>query len=309
MTPVLDLVGVERRHPGGRGVGPVDLRVAAGEVVALVGPNGAGKSTLLRVLAGLDRPAAGRVGWFGGGAAAARSRMGLLLDTVAEEDSWSGRQSTHFWCRQWVGDAGRARALTDGALLRFGLGTVADEPVGAYSFGMRRRLGLAQALVHEPDLALLDEPSAGLDPDGVGRLAAELRRRRAAGATTVVASNDPGLVARVSDRVALLDDGRVVRCETPAVLLAAVPAARVAELSLEGAADLEALGRVAGVEAVERVPGGAHVRFGDAAALPGLVAAADAPGGRLRALRLREPDLGDSFLALTGRPLREEVRA
>lgn len=231
--------------------------------------------------------------------------MGLALDVPVEEESWSGRQSTHFWCRQWVGDAGRARDLADAALRRFGLEAVADEPVGAYSFGMRRRLALAQALAHEPRLALLDEPSAGLDPDGVRRLGGELGRRRARGRATVLASNDPDLVARVADRVALLDAGRMVRCDTPAALLATVPQARVAELSLDGGADVTALRGVDGVEAVDAVPGGAVARFRGEAALPRLVALADGPDGRLRGVRLREPDLGDAFLALTGRPLRE----
>jgi ABC-2 type transport system ATP-binding protein len=306
---VLVAEGVERRHRGGRGVGPVDLRVGAGEVLALVGPNGAGKSTLLRVLAAADRPQRGRVGWFGSwSAATGRAGMGLALDVAVEEESWSGRQSTHFWCCQWIADRSRARRLADAALHRFGLDGVADEPVGAYSFGMRRRLALAQALAHEPRLALLDEPSAGLDPEGLQRLGEELGRRRGQDAGTVLASNDPGLVARVSDRVVLLDAGRVVRCDTPAALLAEVPAARVAELSLDGGVDTAAIRAVDGVEAVERVPGGAVVRFRGEAALPRLVAAADAPGGRLRGLRLREPDLGDAFLALTGRPLREQPR-
>ena len=298
---------VERRHRGGRGVGPVDLRVDAGEVVALVGPNGAGKSTLLRVLAAADRPQRGRVAWFGTwSAATGRAGMGLSLDVAVEEESWSGRQSTYFWCRQWVADGERARALADAALGRFGLEAVADEPVGAYSFGMRRRLGLAQALAHQPRLALLDEPSAGLDPDGVERLAGELSRRRDGGAATVLASNDPALVARVSDRVALLDAGRMVACDTPAALLARVPTARIAELSLAGAADLTGLLRIPGVESVEPITAGILVRFRGEAALPRLVAVADAPGGRLRGLRLREPDLGDAFRALTGRPLGED---
>ena len=300
---------VERRHPGGRGVGPVDLRVEAGECVALVGPNGAGKSTLLRVLAAADRPQRGRVGWFGTwSAATGRAGMGLSLDVAVEEESWSGRQSTHFWCRQWVADAGRARELADFALRRFGLDAVADEPVGAYSFGMRRRLGLAQALAHEPRLALLDEPSAGLDPDGVQRLGEEVGRRRGLGAATVLASNDPSLVARVADRVALLDAGRLVRCNTPAALMAEVPRTRIAELGLDGGVDAASLLAVEGVEAVEPLPGGAVVRFRGETALPRLVALADVPAGRLRGLRLREPDLGDAFLAMTGRPLREVVR-
>ena len=305
---VLRAAAVELRHRGGRGVGPVDLTACAGEVVALVGPNGAGKTTLLRVLAGVSRAQRGEVRWFEtASAATGRAGMGLALDVAVEEESWSGRQSTYFWCRQWIGDAGRARHLTGAALRRFGLDGVADEPVGSYSFGMRRRLAVAQALAHEPPLALLDEPSAGLDPDGLGRLCEELARRRECGATSVLASNDPGLVARVADRVALLDSGVVVRCDTPAALLATAPAERVVELRLGGSLDVDAMRAVAGVVAVDLLHSGACVRFGGAGCLARIVAAADSGRSRVVGVRVREPDLGDVFLALTGRTLVDEA--
>jgi len=304
--PALVAHGVVRRWRGGRGVGPVDLVAAEGEVLALVGPNGAGKTTLLRVLATVDRPQGGEVRWFGAGSPArGRHHLGLALDTCAEEESWTGRQATYFWCRQWIAGAVRGRELTAAALRRFGLEDVADEPVATYSFGMRRRLALAQALVHEPALALLDEPSAGLDPDGVDCLAAELARRRVRGATTVVASNDPALVARVSDRVVLLDAGRVVGADTTAALLATAGADLVAELTLGGRPDAAAFRHVPGVEGADVVAHGAVVRFRGRSALPAIVAAAEAGGARLLALRVREPDLGDVFLVLTGRWLVE----
>jgi ABC-2 type transport system ATP-binding protein len=305
----VEALGVERRHRGGRGVGPLDLRVEPGEVVAVMGPNGAGKTTLLRVLATLDRPAGGVVRWWDGGATQARRSLGLALDSAVEEPTLSGLQATHFWCRQWVGERRRAGEMCEAALQRFGLWEVRHEPVCAYSYGMRRRLALAQALVHEPALALLDEPTAGLDPAGVEALVAELRRRSDAALATVVASNDPNFAAAAAHRVAFLSAGRLLRCAPPAELLAAVRAARIAELSVatgEAALDLEALRRVAGVEKVEPRPlGGALVHFHDPAALPGIVAVADHPGGRLRAVRLHEPDLRDAFRELTGLELVE----
>ena len=298
--------GVVRRHRGGRGVGPVDLRVAAGEVVVLMGPNGAGKTTLLRLLATLDRAQQGALRWRGAGAARARRSLGLCLDSAAEEPTLSGLQAAHFWCRQWIGDGARAREMCEDALRRFGLSAVRDEPVGAYSYGMRRRLALVEALAHRPSLALLDEPTAGLDPAGVAALQDELRRRSAAGAATVVASNDPGFAAAAAHRVAFLNDGLLLRCAPPAELLDAVAGARVAELALAAPLDRpthDALRAIAGVEAVEAHPGGATVAFTDQAALPRIVAVADQPGGRLR---LHEPDLAEAFRQLTGERLSEE---
>jgi ABC-2 type transport system ATP-binding protein len=306
--------GVVQRHRGGRGVGPVDLRVEPGEVVVLMGPNGAGKTTLLRLLATLGRPQRGELLWFGSPRGrTAREGIGLSLDTAVEEATLSGLQAAHFWCRQWVRDDAAALQLCEESLRRFGMWEVRDEPVGAYSFGMRRRLALVEALAHQPRLALLDEPTAGLDPSGVQALGGELRRRSAAGCSAVVASNDANFSAAAADRVAFLVDGRLVHCAPPRELLAAVGVARVAELQGHDATsplDVAALRAVPGVERVDvRSDGGAVVvRYRDAAVLPRIVAAADLPGGRLRTMRLHEPDLADAFRELTGADLAREQR-
>jgi ABC-2 type transport system ATP-binding protein len=294
---------VERRYRGGRGVGPVDIAIAAGEVVVLMGPNGAGKTTLLRLLATVDRPQRGRLLWSGDpDVRRARRSLGLAFDAVAEEESLSGLQAAYFWCRQWVADRREARRLCGDGLRRFGLWEVRDEPVGAYSFGMRRRLALVQALAHRPRLALLDEPTAGLDPAGVGALLGELQRRSRAGDATVVASNDANFAGRAGDRVAFLAGGMLVRCASPADLLSAVGVARVALLDVESL-DLDALRELGGVERVDALPDGAAVRYRDPVVLPRIVAAADHPGGRLRQMRLHEPDLADAFRELTGHAL------
>ena len=220
-----------RRYPGGRSVGPIDLDVRAGEVLALMGSNGAGKSTLLRLLASADRGDGGRLTWWGDRSPRrARRRIGYAADEPVEETTLSLRQSTYFWCRQWVRDPRLARRLTTETLDRLGLGERADEPVGTLSYGLRRRLALAQALVHRPALALFDEPSAGLDPDGAAVVSAALRARAASGQTTVVASNDPEFVAGVADRVAMLHQGRCLRVAPLPELLAEVPRRRIVEL-------------------------------------------------------------------------------
>jgi ABC-2 type transport system ATP-binding protein len=302
-APAIDARGVERRHRGGRGVGPVDLCVEGGEVVVLMGPNGAGKTTLLRVLAGIDRMQRGEVRWFGGDVRSARRSIGLALDDAVEEATLSGLQSAYFWCRQWVGDAATARQLCSDALRRFGLWPVRDEPVGAYSFGMRRRLMLVEALAHRPRLALLDEPTAGLDPEGVQVLLEVLRERSADGLATVAASNDAAFAAAAARRVAFLSGGRLVRCAPPAELLGLVSAGRVAELVVAGSVDAAALRAIPGVARVVATTDGITVEFADGPALPRIVAIADAPAGNLVQLRLHEPDLRDAFAALTGEVL------
>jgi ABC-2 type transport system ATP-binding protein len=297
--------GVVRRYRNGRGVGPLDIDVRAGETMALMGRNGCGKTTLLRMLATVSRPQHGEVRWFGGDAATARRQLGLALDGALEDGGLSGRQATHFWCAQWIADPRQVRARTDSVLASLGLAGAADDAVASYSFGMRRRLALAAALVHDPALALLDEPTAGLDPDGCQQLAALIAGRTGRGQSSVIASNDPAFVEMVADRVAFLDDGAVVRCAPPRDLLAALPAGRVADMVIDGGISHAALRDVPGVIAVTIDGATVAVRFEGDRAIATLVAAADAPGGRLRELRLRRPDLSDCFRELTGRALRD----
>ena len=307
------VTGAVRRYPGGRSVGPIDLDVRAGEVLALMGSNGAGKSTLLRLLASADRSDAGRVTWWGDEHPQhARRRIGYAADEPVEETTLSPRQSTYFWCRQWVADPRRARRLTAETLASLGLGDRADEPVGTLSSGLRRRLALAQALAHRPALALFDEPSAGLDPEGVEVVTAALRSRAAAGQTSVVASNDPEFVAGVADRVAMLHEGRCLRVAPLPELLAEVPRRRIVELRVGDSGDgalTEALaGRVAslgGVVLRSAAEGLVVAELEEDAALSRLVAAADSIGPGVRSLEVRRPDLRECFRALVG-PVRED---
>jgi ABC-2 type transport system ATP-binding protein len=297
--------GISLRFGNGRGVGPVDLEVGLGESLALMGRNGCGKTTLLRILATVARPQHGAVRWFGAGAAAARARVGLALDGALEDGGLTGRQATHFWCAQWVAGTAEVADRTAAMLERVGLAAAADEPVASYSYGMRRRLALAAALAHDPALGLLDEPTAGLDPEGFVQLAAIIRERSAHGRTTVVASNDPGFVESVAHRVAFLDEGEVVRCAAPADLLADLPPGRVAELVTSRPLDVAALRRVPGVVSVAAEGLTARITFEGDDLIAVIVAAADAPGGRLSELRLRRPDLADCFRELTGRLLED----
>ncbi len=297
--------GLVRRYRNGRGVGPIDLDVSASETVALMGRNGCGKTTLLRVLATVSRPQRGQVRWGGKSATAARAQLGLALDGALEDGGLTGRQATHFWCAQWISDAREVAARTDAVLQQLTLATAADERVATYSYGMRRRLALAAALVHQPALALLDEPTAGLDPEGSAQLELLIGERAARGCSTVVASNDARFVEAVADRVAFLDDGLLVRCASPSELLAALPRGRVAELVVDGFCDLSTLRGLPGVLEVTREGAVVVARFDGERTIAALVAAADAPGGRLRELRLRRPDLGDRFHDLTGQPLEE----
>ena len=301
---VLDAVDVERRYRNGRGVGPMTLHVTCGERVAVMGPNGAGKTTLLRILATGVRPRRGVVRWYGTTSPRrARRLLGFAPDVIVEEGALSARQSTYFWCRQWMSSV-EAGGFVDDALTQFGLHDVADEPVSSFSFGMRRRLGLAQALVHRPRLALLDEPTAGLDPEGVDSLIEALRERAQRGHPTIIATNDCDFVGAACDRVLFLDDGALVWDAAPSELLQWLGSRRVAELEVPPQFSTDALQAIDGVGDISREDGIVRLELLDDRALADVVTVADGSAGGLHGLRLHTPDLGDAFRNLTGRSLR-----
>ena len=188
----------------------VSLDIAPGERVALVGHNGAGKTTLFKLMLGLIAPTSGEISILGArpqGAAGAlqRGAVGFLPENVAFEPGMTGRETLAFFAR--LKDIGRASV--EDFLTRVGLEKAADRRVGTYSKGMRQRLGLAQALLGDPELLLLDEPTTGLDPIVRGDfydIVADLQRR---GVTVVISSHVLSELETRTDRTIILHRGRV----------------------------------------------------------------------------------------------------
>ena len=206
----------------------VDLTVEAGEVVVLLGPNGAGKTTLLRILALLLAPTGGRLVLFGTDAtrapAALRRRIGYAGHEISCYPDLSGAENLAFYA-QLFGVAEPAARIAR-LLAWAGLDGAGRRPVRTYSRGMSQRLALARALLHEPDLLLLDEPFSGLDPDAVERLQQQLLELRAAGHSIVLATHDVDRAAPVASRIAILHRGRIAwagdgRADDAAVIVAA----------------------------------------------------------------------------------------
>jgi len=204
----------------------VDLTVEAGELVVLLGSNGAGKTTLLRVLATLLRPSGGTLALFGEDASrrppSTRRRIGYVGHESACYPDLTGRENLEFHAElHGIGD-GPARIVD---VLRWaGLEDAARRPVRVYSRGMTQRLALARALLHGPELLLLDEPFSGLDPAAVTRLQALLVELRRAGHAIVLSTHDLDRVATVATRVAMLHRGRIAWAQdgpSDAIVLAA----------------------------------------------------------------------------------------
>jgi len=241
--PAVRLRGLVQAFPVGLGLRrrevlrDVHLELARGEGLGLVGPNGSGKSTLLRLLAGVDLPRAGTIEVLGGSPRepGVRARVGWM-----PEDSPFPRELGARAALELIGElnglAGRAaRERARAMLSRVGLEREARTPLARFSRGMLRRFGLAQAVLHTPELVLLDEPTAGLDAPGFELLDALVGEARARGAAVVIASHLVGDVHRHCERLAVMIDGRLAAQGTPLELLAqADPAEAVAEAEVAG---------------------------------------------------------------------------
>jgi heme exporter protein A len=209
-TPVV-AEGLRRTFAGMTVLAGVDLVVEGGECVALLGANGAGKTTLLRVLATLLRPSGGRLRLFGEDAASRPAAVLRKIGYVGHESACyvdlTARENLAFYAELYgVTDADeRVAELVEWT----GLGSAARRPVRTFSRGMTQRLALARALLHRPELLLLDEPFSGLDPQATSTLDALLRDLRAAGHAIVLATHDVPRAAALASRVVMLHRGRI----------------------------------------------------------------------------------------------------
>lgn len=206
---------VSRNFGRRRALVRVSLTCQAGEIIGLLGPNGAGKSTLLSILATLLTPSSGEVRYGGRTAAEAggalRGCIGLLAHDLHLYPELSARENLTFFGRLYdVPDVDRR---VDAALERAGLTSRADDGVSGFSRGMRQRLALERALLHEPRLLLLDEPFTGLDDASTSTLVARLRELRGRGGILVLTTHDLDVADGLIDRMAVLRDGRLASAE------------------------------------------------------------------------------------------------
>ena len=220
MTPDferVELSELSRRFGRRRAVWKVTLAAQSRDIVGLLGPNGAGKSTLIGMLATLVAPSSGTIkfGTADGSrsSAAIRARIGLLAHELHLYPELTARQNLAFFARLYGLDAAH---VVPGALDAAGLTDRADDDVSSFSRGMRQRLALERALLHNPRLLLLDEPFTGLDDRAVTLVSSRLRELAANGAIVIVATHDLDLADGLVTRVALIRDGKLVADEPAA---------------------------------------------------------------------------------------------
>ena len=308
--------GLTKRYGGLTALDDLDLAVPERSIVGFLGPNGAGKTTAMKLLVGLARPSAGSAHVFGldvaRHSAEVRTRVGYLAQDPRFYEHLSARETLRFVARFFYsGPASAIERRIDELLDLVDLAGKADRPIRGFSGGERQRLGIAQANVNEPDLLLMDEPAAALDPAGrqaVLAILARLRERTTVFFSTHILDD----VQRVADRVAILDHGRLLAYAATPELLAG-DGATTFELGVRGPLEAlrTALGAEAWVEGIDpRGDGGDQVLYVrvndvDAAEAQLLRVALAVPGVIVRHFRRRSFELEEVFLRLVDDSRRE----
>jgi ABC-2 type transport system ATP-binding protein len=300
-----------------RAVDGIDLVVEPGEIFGLLGPNGAGKTTTMNMLATLLIPTSGTIRVLGidplERPREVRARLGAML-SGERSLYWklTARENLEYFAALYHVPPDETKVRIANVLAAVKLADRADDYVERYSTGMRQRLALARALLPNPPLVVLDEPTVGLDPQASRDLRDRVRELKAQGRTVLLTTHYMEEADQLCDRVAIIDHGRIVALDTPAALKRTIRAEEVVHLEIgvdgDDAAVIDRLGRSATVARTERQNGTLSVTAHCASARDFVPAAFDAvrsTGATIRHVEVVPVTLEDVFLALTGRALRE----
>ena len=304
----LHVRGLRKAYKDVVAVDGLDLDVQRGECFGLLGPNGAGKTTTIEICEGLTPPDSGDVEVLGmrwsSQAMALRQRLGIQLQDTQLSDKLTVFETVRMF-RSFYNQGPDAAEMID--LMQ--LGEKSKSRVGGLSGGQKQRLALACALVGDPDLLFLDEPTTGLDPQARRQLWDVIEDFRRQGRTILLTTHYMDEAEKLCDRVAIMDHGRQIALGTPRELVASIGGENVVEFSPGGAQTLDA-DRLRGIDGVSDVrTENGNVRMQVAQlhqAVPALLSEMDRQGIPLTELRTHSATLEDVFVALTGRHLREE---
>jgi ABC-2 type transport system ATP-binding protein len=310
-TQAIEARSLQRTFKGGvEAVRDIDLSVARGEVFGFLGPNGAGKTTTVRMFCTLLPPTAGSASVAGidvvAGPAEVRRRIGVALQEIGLDPVQTGRELLELQCGLYGITGAAAKARAQELLELLGLTDAADRRTKTYSGGMKRRLDLASALVHSPEVLFLDEPTTGLDPASRLTVWDEVRRINGEGTTVFLTTQYMEEADKLCDRLAIIDAGEIVADGTPERLKAQM-GHDVVTLALDGAdqaATEAALGDLPGLERVVVEPDQLALYLEDGAgSIAEIVRRLDRAGIQVGAIAVSRPTLDDVFLQATGRRL------
>ena len=292
-----------------RVVDGVSFKLQPGQTLGLLGPNGAGKSTTVAMLCGLLPPDSGRVLVEGqplaGDADPRKRRIGLVPQELALYDTLSARANLETFAALYGLSGTTRRERVDMALGVAGLKDRAADVVATYSGGMKRRLNIACALLHEPDVLIFDEPTVGVDPQSRNAIFDVLESLKRQGRALLYTTHYMEEAERLCEHIVIMDHGRVLAADRLEALLAGMKMAAMLEVRIEGEPDRAALSAVAGVLGVEGETGRLTLGLADLEDAAGVLLELKRQGVRVQQFSTARASLEGLFLELTGRSLRD----
>ena len=312
MTLLLNVRGLSKSYGERRAVDGVSFQVQSGQTVGLIGPNGAGKSTTVSMICGLLRADAGSVELDGvaiaAGASDVKRKIGFVPQDLALYEELPARENLRLFAALYGIKGKPMAARCDEVLALVNLLDRAGDKPSTFSGGMKRRLNIAAALMHDPQLLILDEPTVGVDPQSRNAIFDTLEKLKAMGRSLIYTSHYMEEVERLADHIVIIDHGKVLADESPEALFRRLPSQAALRIELADAAPQAVLDGIAALPGVTRVSAGAGgigielAASGDA--LP-VMAWLHGQGVRPLHFATARTKLEDIFLNLTGRSLRD----
>ena len=312
MTLAIEVQNVRKSFGDFQAVQGASFSAQAGEVLSLLGPNGAGKSTAISMLSGLLAPTSGEACIMGHSVTkepeAAKRSLGVVPQDIALYLDLSARENLVFWGKMYGLRGAELKSRVDEVLDVIGLADRQKDHVGKFSGGMKRRVNIGAALLHKPDVVIMDEPTVGIDPQSRRHILENVKELNRKGMTVLYTTHYMEEAAELSHHIAIMDKGKVIACGTHDELIKVVGEETRIDLTLNAEAE-NVLGAWRGTEGVSRIDateGKVSALVDDSnRVLPRLFDAASKAGVRITSVDIQEPDLETVFLHLTGRALRD----
>jgi ABC-2 type transport system ATP-binding protein len=305
---VVEIRDLVKKYGQNTAVNGINLEIEKGEIFGLLGPNGAGKSTTINMICGLLTPSSGEVSIMGENIEKMKNKLGYVPQSLAVYNGFSAYENLKFFGKLYQIKGSRLKKNIDNALEFTGLLETKNKKAKTYSGGMLRRLNIACALVHEPEIVIMDEPTVGIDPQSRNHIMSAIKRMNENGVTIIYTSHYMEEVEALCDKIAIMDNGKVIAQGTKAQLKELVTDKDALEIAVDEPhkVDIDKIRGIRGVCSVHIVDSSIQVTSDKGANnLNDILKCIMASGVRTSNIGYKEVNLETVFLSLTGRKLRD----